>query len=139
RLLQQVDPGVARLDEAERAERDAERAWCAECAAALEFLPREHARLVLAIEPCQEGRGVGTPRAERRRADSPLRLESAALEEIPERILRSLQSCSQARARLQVADMAGCGRRVSDLRVGIARFGGFATREKNVGERDEAV
>src|SRR5262249_43071511 len=46
-LLEQLDPGLSRFDEAKRAQRNAERARCPEGAAALEFLTRQRTGLVL--------------------------------------------------------------------------------------------
>ena len=51
-------------------------------------------RLVLTAERCQQRRGVGAPGAERGRTDVPLFLETAAVEQILERVLRVLKGRS---------------------------------------------
>ena len=93
-LLEQLDPGLSRFDEAERAQRNAERAGCPEGPAALELLARQRTCLVLATERCQQWRGLGAPCAEGGRTDVPLFLETAAVEQILERVLRVLKGRS---------------------------------------------
>ena len=93
-LLEQLDPGLSRFDEAERAQRNAERAGCPEGPAALELLARQPTGLVLATEQCQQRRGLGAPCAEGGRTDVPIFLETAAVEQILERVLRVLQGRS---------------------------------------------
>ena len=93
-LLEQLDPRLSRFDEAERAQRSAERTWCPEGPAALELLTRQRTGLVVAVERCQQRRGVGAPGAKRGRMDFPLFLEPAAVEQILERVLRMLKGRS---------------------------------------------
>jgi hypothetical protein len=49
-LLEQPDSRDSRLDEAKRAQRGAERTWCAEGAAALELLAGQRMSLAVAAE-----------------------------------------------------------------------------------------
>src|SRR5512133_1179493 len=93
-LLEQPDPRGSRLDEAERAQRNAERAGCPEGPAALELLTRQRTCLVLATERCQQWRREGAPRAKCGRTDVPLFLETAAVEQILEGTLCVLKGRS---------------------------------------------
>jgi hypothetical protein len=93
-LLERLDPGLSGFDEAKRAQRNAERAGCPECPAALELLTGQPTSLVLTTERCQQGRGVGAPCAERGRADVPLFFETAAVEQIFDGVLGVLRGRS---------------------------------------------
>jgi hypothetical protein len=86
-LLEEPNPRASRLDEAKRAQRRAERTWYAKGAAALDFLTGQRTSLVVPAERCQQRRGVGAPRAERRCTDFPLLLETAGGDQIFQRFV----------------------------------------------------
>src|SRR5512133_247735 len=139
RFLKERDLRVASLDKAKRSEGCTERSLRAEGAATLDLLARERTSLVETVNGGQERRGVRAPGAKRGCADFPLPLEPPACEQIVECVFWAVGGCSDARARLQIADLACCGGLGPNLCKDVTRFSRLAPRQQDVDERHVGV